>query len=211
MAPVSQELEPPTNPGRFSSKVERNVAYAVDRPADIESKRSAELGYAVVALLCATPFGHAAVAAEIDRLADDHPLHRDLRGLFAGGHRRYAGIVVDIGLDHALACTWRSFNDEPLAAFAARLCAQLIHEWPTAALGRDAPARADFERLLTGYSNASGMKRALAHVEQRLRRPADLVPLAETVVTQRARFERAIGPVLDDLLSAIEQLPPDPA
>ena len=93
----------------------------------------------------------------------------------------------------------------------ARLCAQLIHEWPTAALGRDAPARADFERLLTGYSNASGMKRALAHVEQRLRRPADLVPLAETVVTQRARFERAIGPVLDDLLSAIEQLPPDPA
>ncbi len=146
----------------------------------------------------------------IDRLADDHPLHCELRGLFAGRHRRYAGIVVDIGLDHALARTWRAFNAEPFEAFATRLSMQVGQEWPTAALGREAPAHARFARLLTGYTQASGMTRALAHVEQRLRRPVDLVPLADTVIAQRAQFERAVGPILDDLLRAIENRPPAP-
>ncbi|MBH02744.1 MAG: hypothetical protein CMP08_01235 [Xanthomonadales bacterium] len=145
----------------------------------------------------------------IDRLADDHRLHRALRRLFTGSHRRYAGIVVDIGLDHALARVWPTLNDEPLEAFTARLCTQLVREWPCRAVGRSAPESAGFSRLLTGYTRASGVARALRHVEQRLRRPVDLVPLTDTVVAHRGRFEQAIGPILDDLLEAIEdQTPP---
>ena len=39
------------------------------------------------------------------------------RATFGPGTRRYAGIVLDVVFDHALALDWGAFSAEPLAAF----------------------------------------------------------------------------------------------
>ena len=143
----------------------------------------------------------------IDQAADAHERHRDLRGLFQGSRRRYAGIAVDIGLDYALARRWTAFSDEPLAVFAERQAAAIAAEWPAAAVGRPAPAADPFARLLAGYSRLSAVTRALGHVESRLRHPVSLTPMADTIERRRCDFEQAIGPILADLLNIVTARP----
>lgn len=159
-----------------------------------------------------SPLGHFVATGivlhrRIDQAADAHEQHRDLRALFQGNRRRYAGIAVDIGLDYALARTWTAFNPESLVVFAKRQAAAIAAEWPAEALGRSAPSAAPFARLLTGYSRLSAVTRALGHVESRLRRPVSLTPMADTIEYHRADFEQAIGPILADLLNVVTARP----
>ncbi|MFT4047800.1 MAG: hypothetical protein QM661_14055, partial [Solimonas sp.] len=56
----------------------------------------------------------------VDATTDRHPLMRGLRAQFTSDTRRYAGIVLDLAADHALALDWARHGAEPFAAFAAR-------------------------------------------------------------------------------------------
>lgn len=136
----------------------------------------------------------------IDAYCDDHRVHRTLRGHFAPPLRRYAGIIVDIGLDHALARGWPGFSDEPLAQFAARMAAQVAREWPTDAPVA-APPRRGLARTLTGYADADGIERALRSVGGRLRRTNPLSDALPALMAEYADFERN----LPDLLHALER------
>ena len=56
-------------------------------------------------------------AKPLDRYTDDHPSVAALRSRFPDGHRRYAGIALDVYFDHLLARDWSHWSDEPLDVF----------------------------------------------------------------------------------------------
>ena len=56
---------------------------------------------------------HRHIDAFIDTLPDFVRLRASLEPPF----RRYAGIIIDLGLDHELARRWENYSDQPLAVF----------------------------------------------------------------------------------------------
>lgn len=139
----------------------------------------------------------------IDSTADAHPHHVMLRNEFAAPVRRYAGIVTDIGLDHALARRWgHDGADEPLARFCERMAERVADEWPKDT-DHTAPDPRRFAALLTGYADARGIERALRHVSQRLSRANPLAHALGALKDHDPAFEAAIGPLMADLVDAV--------
>ncbi|WP_423824091.1 ACP phosphodiesterase [Salinisphaera sp. SPP-AMP-43] len=136
----------------------------------------------------------------IDSHCDDHWIHRDLRRRFEPPLRRYAGIIVDIGLDHALARRWADFSEEPLSAFARRAGNLIEAEWPENAPD-SAPDAVGLSRLITGYAEPVGIERALRSVGHRLRRRNPLADSLPALLREYHAFERG----LPTLLAALEQ------
>src|SRR5215470_5364172 len=85
---------------------------------------------------------------KIDVYTDSHPVVAEARALFGAPWRRYAGILIDIYFDHALARAWPRHGPEPLEAFSARIGGLLErhHDWLPADLNRFA-----------GYFRAHGL------------------------------------------------------
>ena len=111
----------------------------------------------------------------IDATTDRHPLVVAARATFAPGDRRYAGILLDILFDHALALDWSQHSTEPLAGFAWRAAAEVAGEpgWFERS-GGTAPPADSFARLLTSYQSPEGIERAVLRTSVRLRRPEGL-------------------------------------
>lgn len=111
---------------------------------------------------------------QIDVATDAHPISQAARARFPNGARRWAGIVLDVVHDHALAVDWP--GPEPLEVFARR-AAQAVADhgaWQLAA-GRAAPDAGRFSELLLSYRDASGIDRALQRIAARLRNPDALL------------------------------------
>ena len=144
----------------------------------------------------------------IDRHSDDHSLHRELRQRFHPPLRRYAGILVDIGLDHALARQWATFHDDSLSEFADRAQARVIAEWPD-----DAPFSADrlkgLSIVLVGYAQPNGIKRALDSVARRLRRRNPVGNGLPELLALNDAFDTSIDPLLADLERAVRRIDSD--
>src|SRR4051812_19851449 len=64
----------------------------------------------------------------IDATTDRHPGVQGVRAGFGSPARRYAGILLDILFDHALALDWERYAAEPLAAFADRAARDVAAE-----------------------------------------------------------------------------------
>lgn len=113
---------------------------------------------------------------QVDVATDTHPSSVAARARFPNGARRWAGIVLDLVHDHALALDWPACSDEPLEAFACRAALAVADQeaWQLAA-GRPAPDAARFEALLLSYREAAGIDHALGRVASRLRRPELLI------------------------------------
>jgi len=118
---------------------------------------------------------HRAVDARTDR----HPRVVAARGRFAPGARRYAGIVLDLLFDHALALDWPAFSAQPLREFAERAAreVQLGRSWFEHA-GAPAPDAARFSALLQSYAEAGGIQLAIQRTAGRLRLPDGLLRAA---------------------------------
>ena len=118
---------------------------------------------------------HRAVDAHTDR----HPRVVDARGTFEPGARRYAGIVLDLLFDHALALDWAEFSDTPLRVFAERAGAEVAEgrAW-FAHAGAPTPEPARFSALLLSYAEPGGLDRAIRRTAQRLRRPEPMLDAA---------------------------------
>ena len=61
-----------------------------------------------------------ALHRKIDSYTDGHPVVVRLRDCFEPPFRRYAGILLDIYFDHALARRWSAYSSEPIDAVSAR-------------------------------------------------------------------------------------------
>ena len=113
---------------------------------------------------------------QIDVATDAHPISLAARARFPNGARRWAGIILDVVHDHALAQDWAAFSDEPLDRFAMRAARAVADHgaWQLAA-GRPAPNADRFAELLLSYRDEAGIDRALARIGSRLRDPAPLI------------------------------------
>lgn len=115
----------------------------------------------------------------VDAHTDRHPDVIAARQSFAPGARRYAGIVLDLVYDHALASDWAVFCAEPLAAFAARAGLEIAAAaaWFEQA-GDSAPTPDAFAALLESYARPEGLEHAIRRTARRLRAPQGLLDAA---------------------------------
>jgi acyl carrier protein phosphodiesterase len=136
----------------------------------------------------------------IDAATDRHPHIAALRAGFAPGQRRYAGIVLDLAADHALAVDWTLHHPLPIEQFCATAARQLeqASQWFERAGGRAIHAQM-FTQLLLSYAEPAGIERAVRRTAARLRQPAPLLAAAahwqQTVAPLRALMPQ----LLDEL------------
>jgi acyl carrier protein phosphodiesterase len=140
----------------------------------------------------------------VDALTDRHPALHAARTAFGTGHRRYAGIVLDLIADHALSRDWLRYSQEPLAAFRERagVAIEAAAPWFVHAGGRASDA-AGFAALLDSYGETHGIDRAIARTARRLRDPAPLLAAGRDWRTHLPPVRAALPALLDDLLAAM--------
>lgn len=140
----------------------------------------------------------------IDAISDADPAHRAVRGLFVPPLRRYAGIIADIGFDHALARNWSAYRNESLADFAARMAARVAREWPAEA-PVPAPRPERFAALLVGYTEANGIGRALSAVAQRAKRRTPLNNALPALLAHYDQFAAHLPGLMSRLHTDVER------
>lgn len=114
---------------------------------------------------------------KIDVYTDSHPFVIEARHLFEAPLRRYAGILLDMYFDHALARDWSRYSDEALAALSTHMLDLVAAN--AAQLPADLLRFAHYMRdhgLFVGYAQRATIERALGGISRRLRRAN---PLAE--------------------------------
>ena len=140
----------------------------------------------------------------IDGHSDAHDGHRRLRNRFHPPQRRYAGILVDIGLDYALARHWGDFHPDSLESFARRAQQRVMAEWPS---------NAPFSRMrlrglgsvLAGYRHPKGIQRALDSVSGRLRRDNPVADALPAIQAEQQAFADELTQLIEDLAAVVER------
>lgn len=138
----------------------------------------------------------------VDAATDRHAVMRREREAFVEGQRRYAGIVLDLAADHALARAWADFHPEPLPVFARR-CADAMAEagdWFELGGGRR-PTRAGFAELLESYGTDPGIEHALRRTATRLRDPQGLIDSGRRWMDASQSLRDRLPELLADLLA----------
>ena len=118
-----------------------------------------------------------ALHRKIDVYTDSHPIVAGMRERFEPPFRRYAGILLDIYFDHALARRWSDYAGEEVGAVSARAL-RLVEEnrdWLPADLLRFA-AYMHANGLFGAYARRDMIEHVLAGMSRRLSRAN---PLAE--------------------------------
>lgn len=136
----------------------------------------------------------------VDARTDHHPRVARVRAGFPPGARRFAGIVLDLVFDHALARDWSAFSAEPLAQFADR-AGHAVHDgaaWFEHA-GESVPDAARFSALLQSYATPAGIDRAIRRTADRLRAPDGLLRAAAEWQRHLPRLREDLPVVLADL------------
>lgn len=106
----------------------------------------------------------------MDHLTDFHPAVAALRARWRRPLRRYAPILIDLGLDHSLARRWDHHHDLPLDRFAGQAQASLMAQ--SAYFPEPLRSRlGGFAELLRSYARPEGLLRALQRTASRMRRP----------------------------------------
>lgn len=138
----------------------------------------------------------------VDAATDRHAVMRRERDAFAAGDRRYAGIVLDLAADHALAQAWATLHPEPLPDFARR-CAQAMADagdWFEFGGGRR-PTREGFADLLVSYGTEAGIEHALRRTATRLRDPQGLIDSGRRWREASRSLREPLPGLLADLLA----------
>ena len=121
----------------------------------------------------------------LDRFTDEHPFVSRRRALFGQGERRFAGLVIDVAIDHWLSCHFQPLTGCDLSLRVATLHRRLDQEWRSYALARlpqlathgSRVRRMIDERWLLGYADPGNVALALAGIERRLTRSPALAKL----------------------------------
>ena len=142
----------------------------------------------------------------VDAATDRHELMRRERAAFGEGDRRYAGIVLDLAADHALARAWSDFHPEPLKAFADRCAAALAEagDWFEFAGGRR-PTRTGFAELLESYGTDPGIERALRRTATRMRDPQGLIDAGRRWMDASQSLGSNLPTLMADLLALMRR------
>jgi acyl carrier protein phosphodiesterase len=141
----------------------------------------------------------------IDSFIDTLPAFTQLRSAFEPPFRRYAGIIIDLGLDHELARRWPEYSNASLADFDSGVREMLERH---AELVPGALARfmgyADRRGLFATYARPDEIMHSLRGVGRRLSRPNPLHRVAEIWPAVQPRMAVAFDPLLRAVQSELE-------
>jgi acyl carrier protein phosphodiesterase len=139
----------------------------------------------------------------VDALTDRHPRLLQARAAFPEGARRYAGILLDLVLDHAMTRQWSQFSTETLSDFTQRSAAAVADAsaWFIASGGRP-PERREFADLLMSYASESGIEQAVQRIATRLRKPEALIEAANGWQAHSVSIAADLPPLIADIRSA---------
>jgi len=105
----------------------------------------------------------------IDSFTDHHTLILDAKRLFSSTYRRYAGIIIDMSLDHFLARDWKEYHSQPLAEFSHSVYKTLrenLHHMPATA--KSASTSMCRYNWLCSYGNLKNLGIAFENIGRRL-------------------------------------------
>lgn len=141
---------------------------------------------------------------KVDAATDRHPVMQTLRAHFGEGERRYAGIVLDLAADHALANRWPALHPESLPRFALRCGVEIdaADRWFKQGGGRP-PRAVAFAELLGSYANEAGIERALVRTSTRLSRPQGLIDAGRHWQDMSVALRPRLNELLDSLLAVM--------
>jgi len=123
----------------------------------------------------------------IDTFTDSHAIFRRSVNRIEAPFRRYAGILIDVFYDHFLARTWSRYERVPLLPFVAEFYASLSEhreELPPLAYARLLQMKAG--DWLCSYRELAGVRRALAGIGTRFRKP---LPLDEATIQLELHYD----------------------
>jgi acyl carrier protein phosphodiesterase len=130
----------------------------------------------------------------MDVFTDSHPSVTALRARFEPPWRRYAGILIDVYFDHALARDWSAHAPQALAEVS-RECGDALAanaDWLPASLNRFAGyMRA--HGLFAAYAHAGFIEQVLAGIGTRLRRANPLAAAGPALWQRRDQLDAAFA------------------
>lgn len=143
---------------------------------------------------------------QVDARFDADARIRALREGYPAGARRYAGIVIDLAGDYALACDWSQHSAASLADFCDRSAHAVAAEarWFTQA-GAPPPEPVSFARLLQSYATEAGIEQALRRVALRLRQGERLLAAGAQWRQTAAQLRPQLGALLSDLCAGVDR------
>jgi acyl carrier protein phosphodiesterase len=140
----------------------------------------------------------------IDAFTDALPEIVGLRAWFPDRFRRYAGIVIDLGLDHELAMGWDRTGLAPLEEFDAGVRSMLRRR------AEEVPPKlrrfmdyADRRGLFAAYRDAAEILHSLRGIGRRLSRPNPLHQVDEIWDAFERRVGACFQPVFDQVQSDV--------
>lgn len=138
----------------------------------------------------------------VDALTDRHPRLLQARTDFPEGARRYAGILLDLVVDHVMARQWAQYSAEALPDFTRRSAAAVADEsaWFIVSGGRP-PSRREFSELLLSYASEPGIDLAVQRIAARLRRPEALIEAARGWQAHAESIAADLPALIDDIRS----------
>lgn len=137
---------------------------------------------------------------KIDVYTDSHPIVADARRLFPPPYRRYAGIMLDVYFDHALARHWTSYADEPIAALSAQVLSLLAANagWLPEDLGRFGLYMRR-NGLFASYAEQAVIERVLAGIGMRLHHANPLASAAPLLWEHAEALDRSFAQFFPEL------------
>lgn len=109
-----------------------------------------------------------AMHRDVDRFTDSHPCFKEAKGLLGKGHRRFAGVIVDIFFDHYLAVHWNEYYGGTLSGFIEKSYSSLEShpEWLSPRLKEVLPLMRQ-QDWLRSYGTMEGIRVTLQRVSKR--------------------------------------------
>ena len=140
----------------------------------------------------------------IDAYTDSMRSVAELREGFSPPFRRYAGIIIDLGFDHVLACRWDRYGTGTLEGFdrGVRDLLDRQRQWVPQRLQRFM-AYADRRGLFAAYREEAEILHSLRGIGRRLSRPNPLHRVDTIWDELRPRVERCFQIVFDEVQSAV--------
>jgi len=137
---------------------------------------------------------------QIDAFTDQHPASIDLRKLFPGALRRYAGIVLDVAFDHYLIRRWPRFCDADRESFTLEVYSAM-HQNPALLPDPVQPiaSRMIARDFLNRCETMDGVMSVLAYIDRRLSRGFDLSAARRTLEAHDQTLEERFTEVFTDV------------
>lgn len=142
----------------------------------------------------------------VDAYTDAHPSFKASRRLLAPERRRFAGIIIDLILDHFLSVHWRRYHTTPLDEFCEQFYQELgSHpEWQAGRLKEIFPIMRR-ENWLMRYSSIDGMRLTLFEVSQRSKRISRMSAGIEDLILHYDAFNGHFNDFMPDLLDFVRE------